>query len=110
MSTIVAKIYYHETNNLRFGGQNYRFATLDEAKRMNEARNFLQDEGYWPGYVIRIVQLGNSAHEEYITDSELAQQNWRGPRIMSFDQAYLLMALGIFIILAALGVYFRFFA
>jgi len=111
MSTSVGqKVFYYETVNLKFRGKNYRFASLEDATRMNEARNFLQREGYWPGYIIRIVQLGNSGIEEFVTDSELAQLNWRGPRIVSFDQAYLWMALGIFVILTGLTIYFRFFA
>jgi hypothetical protein len=102
------RIYYHEANSLTYEGENYRFADLEEANRMNDARNYLDREGIWPGYHIRIVKLAHSDQELLVVDSELAAKNWRGPRIVSFDEAFLWLALGLMGFLAFIALYYKF--
>ncbi|NMB69766.1 hypothetical protein GYA27_00990 [candidate division WWE3 bacterium] len=100
-------IHYSGQEALRVRGELYTFADENEARLMNASRENLRKNGSWLGFHIALVNITNKSSFLLIPDSELARTNWRGPKVLPYEQGFLRVAVGCVAILAVLTAAFN---
>lgn len=100
-------IHYSGQEALRVRGELFTFADENEARKMNLSRENLRKYGSWLGYYIALVKITNPSSFLLISDAELAHTNWRGPKVLPYEQGFLRVAVGCVTILAVITTVFN---